>query len=327
VPAACRRTRAQEREVLADVSKERTGSHDARCDTRPENNNQSRENDNECMPHIVGKDVQWAVVRVRFLVGAVPNEVLRDEMGCTWVKAASKEAAGDEVYEDVPAPKVEQEIVEGDLCNNVANEPSCRFLCPNKARTKCVEENLEGAEEDLAEDIIEAEELCAGRQVGVDSVLALELVVLDVVRFEQRTVRNADRQIGDDGKGLVELDILEGQVVGNLVNGEEEILVRRAANRVRSQQELPGQWIRVAQQERRCQLNRNDQKDDPFRERLVSHKFRDLQNTGHQLTFRRYKPHKTNLWMSLQYFHAPRAVWLFSHEPQEVARVLRCLAS
>jgi hypothetical protein len=59
--------------------------------------------------------------------------------------------------------------------------PPCRGLRADDARAKGVEEDLEGGEEELAEDVVEQEELGPGGKVGVDAVFALVFVVLDMI--------------------------------------------------------------------------------------------------------------------------------------------------
>jgi predicted ATP-grasp superfamily ATP-dependent carboligase len=54
-------------------------------------------------------------------------------------------------------------------------------LRADKSGPEGIKEDLEGGEEDFAEDVVEQEQLGTGGEVGVDAVLAEVLVVLDVV--------------------------------------------------------------------------------------------------------------------------------------------------
>jgi predicted ATP-grasp superfamily ATP-dependent carboligase len=63
--------------------------------------------------------------------------------------------------------------------------PEGRGLRAYETGPEGVEENLEGGEEDFAEDVVEQEQLGTGGEVGVDAVFAEVLVVLDVVPLEE----------------------------------------------------------------------------------------------------------------------------------------------
>jgi hypothetical protein len=130
---------------------------------------------------VVGEDVERAIVRVRLLVEAVPEVVLGDEVAGERVERAGEEGGEEEVEEGGPAPGADDERVEGELREQVGGVPPCRGLCADEAGPEGVEEDLEGGEEELAEDVVEQEELEPGRQVGVDAVFAEVFVVLDVV--------------------------------------------------------------------------------------------------------------------------------------------------
>lgn len=62
---------------------------------------------------------------------------------------------------------------------------------------------------------------------------------MSVAYPEGRRVRNANGQVGKDSQHAVRKRRFEGQVVRNLMNGQEEVLVRRRANNVRCQEGLP----------------------------------------------------------------------------------------
>lgn len=130
---------------------------------------------------VVCDNVERAVVRVRLLVGAVPEKVLRDEVCRARVQGARKEGREEEVEQRAHACELVERKVERQLRSDVGDVPACEALGADEARAEGVKEDLERGEEDLSEDGIEAEELEAGRQIRVDAVLAEKLVMLDVI--------------------------------------------------------------------------------------------------------------------------------------------------
>lgn len=90
-------------------------------------------------------------------------------------------------------------------------------------------------EKDFSEDVVETEKLEACGEVGVDAVLAEELVVLYVVAFERDRVGDADGEVGKNGEEAVGDDAGKREVVGYFVDCEEEIVVRGSSHDVRAE--------------------------------------------------------------------------------------------
>jgi hypothetical protein len=72
-------------------------------------------------------------------------------------------------------------------------------------------------------------------------------MVGEVVGAERGAVGDADGQVGEDGDDAVGDRRAESQVVGDLVNSEEQVLVGGGADDVGRQEEGPRQEGRVAQ--------------------------------------------------------------------------------
>jgi hypothetical protein len=117
---------------------------------------------------VVGEDVERAVVGPGFLVVAVEEVVFsnlrRGEEGQKWreggkgrgegrtnevtsarVQASCHVTAQEEVKHRVPTEVLHDEGVEGELGDEVPDDPLCRSLVADKAGTEGVEEDLEGA--------------------------------------------------------------------------------------------------------------------------------------------------------------------------------------
>lgn len=98
--------------------------------------------------------------------------------------------------------------------------------------------------------------------------------------LECRTIRNTNGKIGKRGQGLVGEDPFEGKVVGDLMNSEEEVVVRRSAYGVRVEDELQGEGMRMTQHNCDRKLQYNHGEYDPFCQRFMSHQFRNLHMRG-----------------------------------------------
>ena len=82
---------------------------------------------------------------------------------------------------------------------------------------------------------------------------------------ERSTIRHSNRQVGDNGKQPVGGRRAEGQVVGDLVDSQEEVLVAGGAEDVAREPELPREEGGVAQEMGEQELEGDDAEDDPFR--------------------------------------------------------------
>lgn len=94
--------------------------------------------------------------------------------------------------------------------------------------------------------------------------------------LEHGTVRDTNRQVSKYGQRLIGSDTLERKIMCDLMNGEEKIVIERAADRVRAEYEQRGPREGVSQEDAGRELGEDDTKDDPLGERLVPHEFGDL---------------------------------------------------
>lgn len=125
-----------------------------------------------------------AVVRVALLGGDVlVDVVLGDEVAGEGVEAAGEEGGEEEVDEGLDAGEVDEEDVEADLDDDVEEVDARQGHAVDGHRAEGVEEDLEGAEERLAEDGVEEDCLEGGGEVGVEAVYAETLVVGEMIRL------------------------------------------------------------------------------------------------------------------------------------------------
>lgn len=152
-----------------------------------------------------------------------------------------------------------------------------------------VEEDLESAEECLAQQGVEEECFQGCWEIGIQTRDTEGFVVRQVIWLfgrplinpfqdmfrrtqwpqahpKRSTIRQPNRQIGKDGKQPVRQRRPECQVMRDLMDREEEVLVRRCANNIRGHQEPPIQHRRVAQEIGTQDLQGDDAQDNIFRE-------------------------------------------------------------
>jgi len=86
-----------------------------------------------------------------------------------------------------------------------------------------------------------------------------------MVRAEGGAVGQTYGEVREDREEPVCRRRSEGQVVADLVDGQEQVLVRRRAHHVRQGPEGGGEEGRVSYQVRAEYLDRDDEEDDVFR--------------------------------------------------------------
>jgi hypothetical protein len=117
---------------------------------------------------------------------------------------------------------------------------------------------------------------------------------------ERNTVRDPNGQVREQSQRLVRVDAFQREVVRDLVDREEQVMVRRPADGIRQCDERPPPAHGV----READVEREDTRDDELGARLVTHQARDLGVRGGDC--------------------APaRAVRLLRVHPEEVRWVLR----
>ena len=86
------------------------------------------------------------------------------------VQTSGQEAAGDQVVECVPAKVLGDHYVKGDLAGQVERVDVRERQLEDRHRSEGIKQDLEGAEERLAQDRIEKEGLKLGWQVGIETI-------------------------------------------------------------------------------------------------------------------------------------------------------------
>ncbi len=86
-----------------------------------------------------------------------------------------------------------------------------------------------------------------------------------LTHFEGGGIRNAYREICNNGEKLIFPHALEREVMCDLVDRQEKVVVGCTANDVGGQQELCRSPRRILEPESSQELNQNHGEDDPFR--------------------------------------------------------------
>jgi hypothetical protein len=166
---------------------------------------------------------------------------------------------------------------------------------------------------------------------------------------EGSTVWQSDRNVCKDSQHTVGQWRPEGQIVGDLMNSEEQVLVRRSSNHVCRSQEAPVKDRGIAEEVRAGQLDRHNEENNPFCQGLRAAELGDLKvkigvsnavqerwqgtrepmllppqplagrlpSQGLQMRTRSWKI-PTYLWMGLDNCLSPGTVWLLCIRPKEM---------
>lgn len=203
------------------------------------------------------------------VVDAREEVVFCDEVAGAGVQGAGEEGAQEEVEERLEgvAAQARKGVVEGELDEEVEGVDGGEGRAVDEHGAQGVEEDLEGAEEGLAEEGVEEEGFDGGGEVGVEAGDAEGFVVREVVGLavsvslsvlnmgkgfeaypEGGTIGQPDGEIGEDGQETVGQGRAKGEVMGDLVDGQEDILVGGGSDHVGRGDEAPVQHGGVSQE-------------------------------------------------------------------------------
>jgi hypothetical protein len=121
-----------------------------------------------------------------------------------------------------------------------------------------------------------------GEVVGLLQSCVLVFLSVLIVRStgsthpEGSTVWQSDRNVCKDSQHTVGQWRPEGQIVGDLMNSEEQVLVRRSSNHVCRSQEAPVKDRGIAEEVRAGQLDRHNEENNPFCQGLRAAELGDL---------------------------------------------------
>lgn len=152
--------------------------------------------------------------------GTVEDVVLGNKVTGHRVQGSGQEAAQDEVSDSLAAPRLNQDVIEQQLNNDVECVNLGQRNLIDHHGSQSVEQDLECTEEGFAGNGVEEKSLKSGRQVGIEAIDTERFVVGQVVRLkrnqclfetgafketysERCRVGNADWQVGDDSEKAV----------------------------------------------------------------------------------------------------------------------------
>ena len=180
---------------------------------------------------VVAEHVHDAIVRVRLLDGA-KDVVLGQKVARERVERAGEDHAHAHVEERAKAEKVPHDKVKAKLGGKVYKVVEFHLGRADRHRAKRVEEDLEGAEEELGEKVVEQHAFELRGEIDIVAGDALEAVVIAVVVAEGDRHGEDQREVGDKADPAIEAMLGEGEVVANLVDGERQRVIRNGADSV-----------------------------------------------------------------------------------------------
>ena len=192
--------------------------------------------------HVEEDKVERAVVGVR---GLPPAEqvVLRDEVAGQRVQPQPQQGPGHQVHQRLQAEGGEDDVVEGELADEVDQLPARDGLGALVEGTESVDERVDGQPDHLGQRVPEEVGLQAGGDVHVVHLLSQVAVVVGVVLLVGDGHGDGDRQVAPDAQHPVHppAPVPVGQVVSDLVDGAAQGVVEHAAKAVGQDEEVdPG---------------------------------------------------------------------------------------
>lgn len=150
--------------------------------------------------------------------------MLRDEVASARVEPARQEDAEHHVSQRPPPEELQDDQIEPDLRDPVVDVHARELLWLDEDGSERVCQNLAAGPDGLGERPADDLALQPRRDVGVDAVDALELMVVQVVPAKRDGIRNANGPVGHKREETVVQRRLEEEVVGQLVDRKEERL-------------------------------------------------------------------------------------------------------
>ena len=116
--------------------------------------------------------------------------MLGNKVACTRMQRAGKERAHDQVYKSSAASIAQENVIEGELGDDIEEVDSGQWQLVDHHWTERVEEDLKGAKKGLAQNRVEEKGLQRCRKVGVEAINAQGFMVSQMIGLPRRQVRN-----------------------------------------------------------------------------------------------------------------------------------------
>ena len=212
--------------------------------------------------HIKGEVVEGSVVGVGLNACQV-HVVLSDEVSRDWMETHTEDRASNQVNYWLGPPEPEKQRVKGQLHNYIQELQPGHRLWVDHQGTQGIEERLQDDPQHFAGGRAEEPGLEPGGDVHVQAVAAEVAVVVHVVLLEADRVRDTHGQVGEHSEKAVERGrlVAEGNVVGNVVDGQGQRVVYKSAEHVGpEEQPLPAESLH---EEAAKQLGENHRRHHP----------------------------------------------------------------
>lgn len=229
--------------------------------------------------HVERDGIKWAVVRIS-LVSLLEDVVLWDKVPSHRVQSHRKERAAAEIEKWAQTHSVVDRDVERHLHEEVQHLETRDGLRVEEEGTEGVEDGLKEQPDELASGRREHSRFEARRNVDVERVVALILVMLGVVLLEDGRVRDAENYVAEDADQPVahRIPIAECDVVRDLMDRESHRVVDDATEAVRDNDDRE-EW-RFSQEIRGNKLHQHHADDNELEIRVVYHQLCHLRVLG-----------------------------------------------
>jgi len=188
--------------------------------------------------------VARAVVAVGLLgSGAMATQrkhiVLGEEMSGAGVESHSNERAADEVEEGPARPVHENKNIESDDHGRIGQSPFGDRLRFGEYGTEAILQGLAQDKQHLPPStVVDQKRLEQRRNIGIDTIDTLLLMVVVVVGFECNCAGHPGRHVAENGEPHVEIVIFEAEVVSDFVDTQLQAVVNCSRNYVNCQEQL-----------------------------------------------------------------------------------------
>lgn len=170
--------------------------------------------------HIEGYQVEWAVIRVRFMTFR-KHVVLSNEVSRDWMQAHAQYRARDEIDYGLQTPKIVDDDVYHKLYSCIQHLQPGHGLWVDDQWPERIEQRLEEQPEHLPGRSAEEPALEVSRNIHIQAISTQIAMVVDVVLLEGCGIWQANGEIGKHGKPAVPACPLcaEGHIVRNVMDG------------------------------------------------------------------------------------------------------------
>jgi hypothetical protein len=139
--------------------------------------------------------------------------MLSDEVTSTRMQSQAQERADDHVEKSLVAPVVHNDGVKCELSSIIHELPFSREVWLHNTRSNSIEQRLKEEPNELLEAVVEDVDLKLSRDISINAIHTLELMMLHVVESKGHSRGNSSAQIGKKLRTTVTNERFKSKVV------------------------------------------------------------------------------------------------------------------